>query len=116
MSLIKLNKHASQCQLEADETAFALLKEREKNEMYWTLQDYCDFNVRGIMILGWYKDFIHFVLRNGSQLRRPFSQKEFLHHAQRYRIIHIKHNPKSFDELKKIKIRKPKIKLQTPLP
>jgi hypothetical protein len=107
MSLKRLNKHASQCQIEADETAFTLLKEREQNRMYWILQDYCDFNVIGLMLLGWHKDFIQFVIHNGSQLRRPFTFSEFMYHAQRYRIIRIKLEPKSFEDLKKIKIKKP---------
>jgi len=102
MTYTAAHRYASQCQIEADQTAWLLLHERR----YWLLQEYCSFNVRGIMLLGWYRDFMDFVILHGSELRRPFTLDEFLHHAGRYRIILLRHDPKSFAEMKKIKIKR----------
>ena len=103
MNYTQLSAYASDCLIEADQTAYILLKERR----YWLLQEYCSFNVRGIMLLGWYMDFIEFTIQHGQELRRPFTLDEFLTWAQRYRIIRCTHfDPQSFAELKKIKIKK----------
>jgi hypothetical protein len=106
MNYAQLNKYASQCEIEVDRTAYILLKEREQNTRFWCLQDYCSFNVRGFRETGWYKEFVDFVISHGSELRRQFTHEEFLHHAQRYRIIRLRFEPQSFAELKKIKIKK----------
>ena len=82
MKYKQLQKHASECQVAADEMAFCLLQQKEVFSLISVLQGHCDFNLYWLYQISpeivLHTESIRFMVNHKDKFKRKLSIKEMI--------------------------------------